>query len=152
MSGLVKIELVGCLRYSYKSEKFERNVHYMVKADRAASLLRLTTDHGFYVFKEVGERHVPVAPRPVARARAVPVVDTTKTAEEQYDDNVAEAVATSAAEVKPVVIADHAAAPAVEPDITEEEALAATADEDELPVLEDVVVEEISVEETGTPV
>ncbi len=88
---LVKIELVGALRYSYKGEKFYQNKHYLVKADRAKLLLRLTTDYGLYVFKEVGKAHSPVAEVPVKpRIRPVPVVDTTKTVAEQFDDALAE--------------------------------------------------------------
>jgi hypothetical protein len=85
MSELIKIELVGTNRYNYKSKKFERGVHYMVKADRAKTLLKLTTDHGLFVFKEVGKAHTPVAPQPVRNTRRIPVVDTTKTPAEQHD-------------------------------------------------------------------
>lgn len=150
--SLVKIELVGAIRYGYKSEKFERNVHYMVKADRAATLLNLTTDNGFYVFREVGQRHTPVAAQAAPAVRSKPVVDTTKSAEETYDESVAAAVAASAADDAPVVV-QPSAIDVVEPDITEEEALKETAVEEVEPIIEDVVVEEINVaEEDATQV
>ena len=127
-NGLVKIQLVGAIRYGYKGEKFERGVHYMVKADRAATLLALTNDAGFYMFREVGERPQAVAAPAVPKQRSVPVVDTTKTAEEQYDEAVAAAVAESASDDTPVVVQPSAAD--AEPDISEEEALAALDEED----------------------
>ncbi len=89
---LVKIQLVGALRYGYKGDKYEQNKHYLVKSDRAKMLLRLTTDYGLFVFKEVGKAHTPVAERPVTpRVRPIEVVDTTKTLEEQFDDKLSEA-------------------------------------------------------------
>jgi hypothetical protein len=146
---MVKIELVGAIRYGYKSEKYERGVHYLVKADRAASLLRLTTDHGFYVFREVGQRHVPAAPQAARQARTIPVVDTSKSQAEQFEEALNSAVEAD----RPVVVQPHAAE-AREPDITEEEALASLDDDPDegIPTLTEVVVEEVNVEEVGKTV
>jgi len=136
-AGMVKIELVGCLRYGYKGDKYEQNVHYMVKADRAKLLLRLTTDYGYHVFKEVGKAFQPVATKAPAPERVLPVVDTTKTEEQQYDEQLTASAEAIVDEAKPVVVvgADK------EPDISEEEAEV---------ILEEA--EEEEVEEEGTPV
>lgn len=128
MSSMVKVELVGALRYGYKGDKYERGVHYLVKEDRAKMLLRLTTDKGFHVFRQVGGDFVPVAPRPAPKVeRDLPVVDTTKTKEQQYEEVLADSVKAKAEEAKPVVVVGGD----VEDDITEEEALAEVEAEDE---------------------
>lgn len=85
--GLVKIALVGAVRYGYKGAKFEQNKHYLVKADRAKLLLRLTSDSGLFIFKVVGKDHTPQRVIPVAApVREIPVVDTTKSSEDQFQD------------------------------------------------------------------
>lgn len=146
--SMVKIELVGALRYGYKGDKYERGMHYLVKEDRAKLLLRLTTDKGFHVFRQVGATHTPVAPRPAPKVeRDLPVVDTTKTQAEQYDDAVAAAAAEKVEEAKPVVVIDKPQ----ETDISEEEALAAldAADEADGVEVETGDIEEIKVEEVN---
>jgi uncharacterized linocin/CFP29 family protein len=87
VGGRVKVELVGAVRYGYKGDKFEQNKHYIVKADRAKLLLRLASDTGLLMFKEVGKDHVThrvVKAAPVIQE--VPVVDTTKSLEDQFQD------------------------------------------------------------------
>lgn len=122
MSELVKVELVGALRYGYKGEKFERNVHYLIRADRAKLLLRLTTDQGWHIFREVGKVFQPAAPVAPRVERALPVVDTSKTEAERHDEALTASVAEKVEEAKPVV--DMSGVDR-EPDISEEEALAA---------------------------
>ena len=108
MSGMTKIELVGCVRYGYKGSKYERNIHYLVKDDRAKLLLRLTTDHGFMVFKEVGKPFQPViTEQPVEKERDLPVIDTSKTEAERHDEAVVAAVLAIEEESKPVVVQDE---------------------------------------------
>jgi hypothetical protein len=87
--GRVKVELVGATRYGYKGDKFEQGKHYIVKADRAKLLLRLASDTGLLMFREVGKDHVThrvVKAAPVVKA--IPVVDTTKSLEDQFQDQL----------------------------------------------------------------
>jgi len=101
--ALKKIELVGARAYSYKGDQYHQNTHYMVKPDRAKLLLRLQSDYGFKVFKEVGVRLAPVVEQPQGTPEGkARVIDTTKSKEEQFEDELlAEAVEADAG--KPIV-------------------------------------------------